>query len=272
MPSWPNSVWSTTSSPGKEARTGSPPDADHRRDHPSKKQRPPTHHRRPFRRNQRAVARLLRCRLCLLEEALEIARELGRPTRAVPTRSGRSRLFRAGERCRLTDICWIDGALISARPQAIAALLRYFRDLDTAEEAFQDACLRALKTWPQNGPPRDPTAWLIMVGRNVAIDSVRRRNKQEPLPDDDAAFGSGRRRDGARRAARQRGLSRRSAAAHVHLLSSRFAGHSTDRARLRIVSGLSVQADRARVSGERERDGAAHHPGQAPRRESRCSV
>ena len=39
-------------------------------------------------------------------------------------------------------------------------------DLDTAEEAFQDACLRALKTWPQNGPPRDPAAWLIFVGRN----------------------------------------------------------------------------------------------------------
>jgi RNA polymerase sigma-70 factor (ECF subfamily) len=25
-----------------------------------------------------------------------------------------------------------------------------------------------------NGPPRDPAAWLIMVGRNVAIDGVRR--------------------------------------------------------------------------------------------------
>ncbi len=34
---------------------------------------------------------------------------------------------------------WIDGALASARPKAVAALLRYFRDLDTAEEAFQDA-------------------------------------------------------------------------------------------------------------------------------------
>src|SRR5438128_10346175 len=77
------------------------------------------------------------------------------------------------------------GALTSARPRAVAALLRYFRDLDAAEEAFQDACLRALKTWPQNGPPRDPTAWLIMVGRNVAIDSARRRSKQEPLPEDE---------------------------------------------------------------------------------------
>jgi hypothetical protein len=59
---------------------------------------------------------------------------------------------------------WIDAALASARPQAVAALLRYFRDLDTAEEAFQEACLRALKNWPQNGPPRDPAAWLIFVG------------------------------------------------------------------------------------------------------------
>ena len=82
----------------------------------------------------------------------------------------------------MTDIAWIDAALTSARPQAVAALLRYFRDLDIAEEAFQEACLRALKTWPQNGPPRDPAAWLILVGRNVAIDGTRRRSKQQPLP------------------------------------------------------------------------------------------
>jgi RNA polymerase sigma-70 factor (ECF subfamily) len=85
----------------------------------------------------------------------------------------------------VTDISWIDAAITSARPQAIAALLRYFRDLDTAEEAFQDACLRALKSWPKNGPPRDPAAWLILVGRNVALDGVRRKRKQTELPDED---------------------------------------------------------------------------------------
>ena len=68
----------------------------------------------------------------------------------------------------MTDAAWIAAALTAARPQAVGALLRYFRDLDTAEEAFQDACLRALKNWPQNGPPRDPAAWLIFVGRNAA--------------------------------------------------------------------------------------------------------
>ncbi len=87
-----------------------------------------------------------------------------------------------------TDAAWVDAALTSARPQAVGALLRYFRDLDTAEEAFQNACLRALKSWPQNGPPRDPAAWLIMVGRNAAIDEVRRNRKQQPLPEDDQAI------------------------------------------------------------------------------------
>jgi len=80
------------------------------------------------------------------------------------------------------DAAWIDAALTAARPQAVAALLRYFRDLDTAEEAFQDACLRALKAWPKNGPPRDPTAWLILVGRNAALDGVRKSSKSAPLP------------------------------------------------------------------------------------------
>jgi RNA polymerase sigma-70 factor, ECF subfamily len=88
----------------------------------------------------------------------------------------------------VTDTAWIDAALTSARPQAVGALLRYFRDLDTAEEAFQNACIRALKSWPQNGPPRDPAAWLIMVGRNAAIDEVRRGRKQQPLPEDDQAI------------------------------------------------------------------------------------
>ncbi len=85
----------------------------------------------------------------------------------------------------MNDMAWIDSVLRSARPQAIGALLRYFRDLDRAEESFQEACLRALKTWPVNGPPRDSAAWLIMVGRNVGLDEVRRRRNSAPLPSDE---------------------------------------------------------------------------------------
>lgn len=85
----------------------------------------------------------------------------------------------------MTDLRWIEAALTSARPQAVAALLRYFRDLDTAEEAFQEASLRALKTWPEKGAPRDPAAWLIFVGRNTALDDKRRRSKETALPSEE---------------------------------------------------------------------------------------
>jgi RNA polymerase sigma-70 factor, ECF subfamily len=86
----------------------------------------------------------------------------------------------------VSTIAWIDVALRGARPQAMGALLRYFRDLDLAEEAFQEACLRALKSWPKNGPPRDTVAWLVLVGRNAALDGVRRRKREYALPGEEA--------------------------------------------------------------------------------------
>lgn len=80
---------------------------------------------------------------------------------------------------------WIGGIIAAARPQAMAALVRNFRDLDAAEEAFQEACLRALKHWPRNGPPRDAAAWLIMVAKNAGIDSARKQSRLQPLPAED---------------------------------------------------------------------------------------
>jgi RNA polymerase sigma-70 factor (ECF subfamily) len=91
----------------------------------------------------------------------------------------------------MTDMTWIHGALTAARPQAVGALLRYFRDMDRAEEAFQDACLRALKSWPEKGPPRDPTAWLILVGRNAALDGVRKQSRTTQLPPDEEISDTG---------------------------------------------------------------------------------
>ncbi len=84
----------------------------------------------------------------------------------------------------MTDLAWIDAALAAARPQAVAALVRYFRDVDAAEEAFQNASLKALETWRNNGPPRDAAAWLIFVGRNSGIDAVRRAKKSTELDGD----------------------------------------------------------------------------------------
>ena len=91
----------------------------------------------------------------------------------------------------MNDLASIAAMLAAARPRAMAALLRHFRDLDLAEEAAQEACLRALKTWPRNGPPRDPEGWLIFVGRNAAIDVTRRRAKQTALPDEDLISDTG---------------------------------------------------------------------------------
>jgi RNA polymerase sigma-70 factor, ECF subfamily len=87
---------------------------------------------------------------------------------------------------QMLDPAHIDVAISGARPKAVAALLRYFRDLDTAEEAFQEACLRALQTWPQKGFPVDPTAWLVTVGRNAALDIKRGNRSIGPLTDADS--------------------------------------------------------------------------------------
>ena len=56
----------------------------------------------------------------------------------------------------------------------LATLVRRFGDLDLAEEAAQEAMERALTTWPEQGVPEKPLAWLITVARRVALDRVRR--------------------------------------------------------------------------------------------------
>lgn len=94
-----------------------------------------------------------------------------------------------------TDMAWIDAALMGARPQAIGALLRHFRDLDAAEEAFQDASLRALQHWPKNGPPRDPATWLVFVGRNANALAGRGEIAGLEVPADDGDLDAGHYRD-----------------------------------------------------------------------------
>lgn len=48
------------------------------------------------------------------------------------------------------------------------------RHLDVAEDAVQDALLKAMHTWPISGVPTQPAAWLFTVARNRALDRVRR--------------------------------------------------------------------------------------------------
>ncbi|MGO2036339.1 MAG: RNA polymerase sigma factor [Brevibacterium sp.] len=55
----------------------------------------------------------------------------------------------------------------------LAALATRFHDLDLAEEALQEALLRAVETWPDSGVPRKPAAWLMSAAKNRAIDLIR---------------------------------------------------------------------------------------------------
>lgn len=73
---------------------------------------------------------------------------------------------------------WLSTHLRAARPRALAALNRVFGDIELAEDAFQEASLRALKAWRADQLPADPTAWLIVAGRNAGIDALRKRRRE----------------------------------------------------------------------------------------------
>jgi RNA polymerase sigma-70 factor, ECF subfamily len=68
--------------------------------------------------------------------------------------------------------------------QVLATLIRLLGDFDLAEEALHDAFKAALEQWPRDGVPANPRAWLVSTGRFKAIDSIRRRARFAPLPDD----------------------------------------------------------------------------------------
>src|SRR3954471_10371817 len=69
--------------------------------------------------------------------------------------------------------------------RALATLIRLVGDFDLAQDALQDAFAVALERWPQLEVPSNPRAWLVNVGRNKAIDRVRRnvsfRSKEQAL-------------------------------------------------------------------------------------------
>jgi RNA polymerase sigma-70 factor, ECF subfamily len=69
--------------------------------------------------------------------------------------------------------------------RTLATLIRLVGDFDLAEDSLQDAFAVALERWPESDLPANPRAWLVNVGRNKAIDRVRRsiafRGKQDQL-------------------------------------------------------------------------------------------
>lgn len=82
--------------------------------------------------------------------------------------------------------------------RAVASLVRFFGDIDIAEEAVQEAFEIATKRWPESGLPPSPAGWIITTARNRGLDRLRRessrndRQKQAMLvhmPDEHAEVG-----------------------------------------------------------------------------------
>ena len=73
----------------------------------------------------------------------------------------------------------------------VSTLTRIFgpRRLDLAEEVVQDALLKALELWPFQGILANPSAWLIQVAKNRALDAIRREaSLTEKIPELARAF------------------------------------------------------------------------------------
>ena len=63
-------------------------------------------------------------------------------------------------------------------PRVVATLIRLTGDVQTAEDAVQEAAIRALRAWP-DGVPENPRAWLTVAARNCALDTVRRESSRD---------------------------------------------------------------------------------------------
>jgi RNA polymerase sigma-70 factor, ECF subfamily len=72
----------------------------------------------------------------------------------------------------------LDEAFRAEWGKIVAAVIGQTGDWDLAEECAQDAFTQALRTWPRDGVPRRPGAWLTTVARNRALDRLRRRSTE----------------------------------------------------------------------------------------------
>jgi RNA polymerase sigma-70 factor (ECF subfamily) len=74
--------------------------------------------------------------------------------------------------------------------QMVASLTRIFglANLDLVEDAVQESLLRALRIWPFEGIPKNPTAWLIQVAKNLILDRTRRSSTWQTKQDEITAM------------------------------------------------------------------------------------
>jgi len=63
-------------------------------------------------------------------------------------------------------------------PGVLATLGRQLASLPLAEDALQDAAVRALQVWPREGVPASPRGWLLLTARRRALDVLRREARR----------------------------------------------------------------------------------------------
>ncbi|TCC61885.1 sigma-70 family RNA polymerase sigma factor [Kribbella pittospori] len=77
----------------------------------------------------------------------------------------------------------LEDLLRELTPQVVGVLVRRSGDFAAAEDAVQEALLAAATTWPRDGTPDNPKAWLIQAASRRLIDEVRqeqaRRRREE---------------------------------------------------------------------------------------------
>ncbi|HEY4568635.1 MAG TPA: sigma-70 family RNA polymerase sigma factor [Kribbella sp.] len=77
----------------------------------------------------------------------------------------------------------LEDLLRELTPQVLGAVVRWSGDFAAAEDAVQEALLAAATTWPRDGRPDKPKAWLIQTASRRLIDEIRqeqaRRRREE---------------------------------------------------------------------------------------------
>ena len=134
--------------------------------------------------------------------------------------------------------------------RAVASLVRFFGDIDIAEEAVQEAFAIAVQRWPESGLPPSPAGWIITTARNRGIDRLRRESSRNDRQQQAFLMHT----TGRARRGRTRG--RRSTAADLHLLSPRPRARSPGRVDPATDRRAADAGDRSCAAGIGADDGA----------------
>ncbi len=84
----------------------------------------------------------------------------------------------------MTSTATTEGLLRKLAPRVLGAVVRRYGDFADAEDAVQEALLAAATTWPTEGEPDHPLAWLIRVASRRMVEHYRRddaRRRREDL-------------------------------------------------------------------------------------------